>query len=866
MAQNHPIAHVRFDNNSKPIKHWLDDHRHGEVKDSSNEVIIAHQREKDGAKQTLEQHLIGVAELSKIAAAKLGLHDAGELIGLLHDLGKYSKEFQDYINSAVGNIDPDADDYVDAKGKKGKVDHSTAGAQAIWDELSKQGQLQSITAQILALCIASHHSGLIDCLESNSHTPVWDKFSHRMRKTEDRAHLHEALSKMDEAIRQRFQQLIASPALHEAVINKLTSIGKQNKGSPQTACFKQGLLVRWLFSCLIDADRVDTADFENPVAAHKRLSGCYTNFNTLIARVETKLASFKANSAVNRLRKQISDHCLQRASSKPGIFTLSVPTGGGKTLASLRFALNHAKNHGLERIIYIIPFTSIIDQNAEETRKILEPQGSGDEGNIVLEHHSNLTPEEQTWKTKILSENWDTPVVYTTMVQFLETLFGAGTRGARRMHQLSKAVLIFDEIQTLPINCVHLFNNAIHFLVDHCGSSVVLCTATQPLLNEVDSKKGRIELTPDNEMMPKVNELFADLRRVEVHNLQKDEGWSFDEVAQQAIQDVNDSGSCLVIVNTKNAAKEVFIRCKELTDIPVFHLSTSMCPSHRKIILDKVRVLLSSEKSLICISTQLIEAGVDVDFGAVIRFTAGLDSIAQAAGRCNRHGVRRNDDGTLKKGCVRIINPIAENLDMLPSIKKGKEVTERLLTEFANDPERFDGGDLIGPTAMQWYFRYYFFERQNEMAYPVKSIGWDDSLLELLSTNEKLVSDYARENKKKPIIYFKQSFMTAAKAFKAIDAPTRGIVVPYDVRGKEIINLLCSQYEADKQFGLLREAQQYTVNVFPHVLNALIDERAVHHVQNGVDIFYLMKPEYYSDDFGLSDEVVGHVDVSIFYQ
>lgn len=814
---------------------------------ADNARVIAHQREKDGEVQTLKQHLQGVARLSKQSAEKLGLSEAGELIGLLHDLGKYSQEFQQYIQSATGMIDPDADDYVDAKGKKGKVDHSTAGAQAIWDELSKQGQSQSITAQILALCIASHHSGLIDCIEATPKATVWDKFSGRMKKPEDRAHLQEALSKMDEDIRQRFRVLIESATLHTSVINTLVDINKKNQGSALTVSFKQGLLIRLLFSCLIDADRVDTADFESPVAARKRLNGRYTAFSTLIDRLETKLASFKADTDVNKIRKQISDHCLQRAGSKPGIFTLSVPTGGGKTLASLRFALNHAQTHELERIIYIIPFTSIIDQNAEETRKILEPQGCGDEGNIVLEHHSNLTPEEQTWKTKILSENWDAPVVYTTMVQFLETLFGSGTRGARRMHQLSKSILIFDEIQTLPINCVHLFNNAIHFLVDHCGSSVVLCTATQPLLNEVDPKKGRIELAPDSEMMPEVKELFADLRRVEVIDQQKPGGWSFDEVADLAIEEITQCGSCLVIVNTKKAAQKIFELCKSRMDNNIFHLSTSMCPAHRKAILSQVRQLLEADEDVLCISTQLIEAGVDVDFGAVIRFTAGLDSIAQAAGRCNRNGKRPT------KGRVSIVNPAEENLDMLPSIKEGKQITERLLREFEDNPERFDQGDLIGPTAMQWYFRYYFFERQDEMTYPVKSIGWDDNLLGLLSSNEKLVQDYGRVNKTKPAIYFKQSFMTAAKAFKAIDAPTRGILVPYDKRGNEIITALCADYEPDKQFGLLREAQQYTVNIFPNLLTALDEAEAIHAVQDGIDILYLMKPEYYSEHFGLAN-------------
>lgn len=814
---------------------------------------IAHVREKDNAIQTLENHLLGVAYLSQQAATKIGLSEAGELIGLLHDLGKYSYQFQQYIGSATGCINPDEDDYIDAKGLKGTIDHSTAGAQAIWCALSKQGQSESITAQILALCIASHHSGLIDCIEATPKATVWDKFSGRMKKPEDRAHLQEALSKMDEVIRQRFRQLIESPTLHTSVINTLVDINKKNQGSALTVSFKQGLLIRLLFSCLIDADRVDSADFESPVAAQKRLNGRYTAFSTLIDRLETKLAGFNADTNVNKIRKQISDHCLQRANSKPSIFTLSVPTGGGKTLASLRFALNHAKEHGLERIIYIIPFTSIIDQNAEETRKILEPHGSGDEGNIVLEHHSNLTPEEQTWKTKILSENWDAPVVYTTMVQFLETLFGSGTRGARRMHQLSKSVLIFDEIQTLPINCVHLFNNAIHFLVDHCGSSVVLCTATQPLLNEVDPKKGRIELAPDSEMMPEVKELFADLQRVEVIDQQKNGGWSFDEVAALAIEEITHCGSCLVIVNTKKAAQKIFELCQSQMDNNIFHLSTSMCPAHRKAVLSQVRQLLEADENVLCISTQLIEAGVDVDFGAVIRFTAGLDSIAQAAGRCNRNGKRRNPDGSLKKGRVSIVNPADENLDMLPSIKEGKQITERLLREFAENPERFDQGDLIGPTAMQWYFRYYFFERQAEMTYPVKSIGWDDNLLGLLSSNEKLVQDFARVNKTKPTIYFKQSFMTAAKAFKAIDAPTRGIIVPYDQRANEIITALCAAYEPDKQFGLLREAQQYTVNIFPNLLMALDEAKAIHAVQDGIDILYLMKPEYYSEHFGLAD-------------
>lgn len=827
--------------------------------------FIAHRRDKDLKNQTLEEHLSGVAALSQKFAAKLGLETAGELIGLLHDLGKYSNAFQHYLRSALGDFDQDADEYLDATAHKGKIDHSTAGAQLIWNTLNNKGQRESASAQILALCIASHHSGLIDCLAAGSQSPAHDRFSKRMQKPEQDAHLDEVMAKMDQTIRQRAQQLLADPALITALTGKLGEIFRCNAERDIPAIFQQGLLLRYLFSCLLDADRIDTADFENPVAAQKRQHGRYQHFPVLIERLETKLAGFKTDSPVNKIRKTISDTCLQRAEDDQGIFTLSVPTGGGKTLASLRFALRHAEKHKLERIIYVIPFTSIIDQNAEETRKILEPADSNDAGNIVLEHHSNLTSDKQSWKNKILAENWDAPVVYTTMVQFLETLFGSGTRGARRMHQLARSVLVFDEIQTLPVNCVHLFNNALQFLVDHCGSTAVLCTATQPLLHQVDPGKGCLNLSANSELMQgqdlSVAQLFEQLRRVKIADRQRPEGYSFAELAHLALKELKITGSCLLIVNTKKIARRVFELAKE--DLPaktaIFHLSTSMCPAHRKKSLALIKQRLAEKRPVLCISTQLIEAGVDVSFGAVIRLKAGLDSIAQAAGRCNRHGERKDANGQPLKGRVSIVNlPAAdEQLGMLPDIAIGQAQTDRVLRDFAQAPATFDRGDLLGPTAMARFFKYYFFERQADMSYPSHDEHGNDSLLNLLAQNTKLLSNYQRINKRQsPPIVFRQAFMTAAKAFKAINAPTRGVVVPYGERGREILNELCSAYEPDKQYALLRETQQYTVNVFPHLLDDLIDAGALHTVQEGIDILYV-KDEYYSADFGLSNEIVG---------
>jgi len=822
---------------------------------------IAHLRKAGGDPQSLEEHLLGVAEIAKRLASKIGLEPQGELIGLLHDLGKYSNEFQSYLKSAVGLINQDEDEFVDVRGLKGKVDHSTAGAQLVWEQLTKQGDMGRIVGQILGLCIASHHSGLIDCLSSNANKPVEDIFTRRAGKRDDRSHLREAMSKMDTLIDKRFRELSSMPSLISGIEESIRKVARGEKVEAIIR-FKVGLLVRFLFSCLIDADRVDTADFERPKAAKHRLNGQYTEWPLLIERLEKHLQGFTLRSPIDEIRRSISDHCRDGAIRDKSIYTLTVPTGGGKTLASLRFALHHAERHKMDRVIYVIPFTSIIDQNAKVVRDILEPT-KNDRGRVVLEHHSNLTPEQQGWKEKMLTENWDAPVVFTTSVQLLEALFGGGTRGARRMHQLANAVLIFDEIQTLPVNCVHLFCNAMNFLVEHCGSTVVLCTATQPLLNLVDQNKGALKFTKNDDLMPDVKGLFDDLKRVEVLNRRKPGGWTDEEIAQLALNEVVQSGSCLVIVNTKSSAQALYRLCLEAGGIQTFHLSTSMCPAHRKQILDKIRKLLDDESPVLCVSTQLIEAGVDVDFGAVIRYTAGLDSIAQAAGRCNRNGKQKDADGNPKAGRVHVVNPSVENIDRLKDIQCGKGITERLLDDVEAGSEDF-AGNLIGPKAIERYFEYFFFARHQEMDYPVsaQTVGRDDTLLNLLSINSLAVDEFKRDpNRAAPNIYLRQSFMSAARAFKVIDAPTRGIIVPYGKAGRDLINDLCSAFEVEKQFKLLRRAQQYTVNVFPYVLDQLQKAGSVHEIQRDMDILYLSDARYYDQSFGLSQAPEGTMEV-----
>ena len=597
-------------------------------------MYLAHVRKSDEAIQSLVTHLSEVGKLSAKFTAKVDLPEAGQLLGLLHDFGKYSQAFQNYLNSAEGRIDPDADDYVDACSLKGKIDHSSAGAQHVFQLLrifGKDGQGE-LCGQILALCIASHHSGLINCLAEDG-SPVFCK---RMQKSDAKTHLEECLANADEALARVIADLAGRPLIGQMFgkIQHMVSLPKnKNETLSKVDVFILGMFVRFLFSCLVDADRLNSAEFENPARRTAREGAeSWLDWNVAIERVENMLAGFEQKHTIDEIRAKISDDCLKRAHDVQGIYTLTVPTGGGKTLASLRYALHHAKHHKLDRIIYVIPFTSIIEQNAGVVREILTKKG--DLYPWVLEHHSNLDPSSQTWHAKLVAENWDAPIVFTTMVQFLETLFAGGTRSVRRMHQLANSVLIFDEIQTLPIKCVHMFCTTLNFLTQNTHTTAVLCTATQPLLDKLpSSENGELKLAPNAELISNKYDLEESLRRVEVFNRIKPEGWSEEEITDKALEKLEISGSCLIVVNTKQWAQRLFLACKDhCEENSLFHLSTNQYPAHRRQLLKNITQRLNSDEPVLCISTQLIEAGVDISFASVIRFLAGLDSIAQAAG------------------------------------------------------------------------------------------------------------------------------------------------------------------------------------------------------------------------------------------
>jgi len=830
--------------------------------DTPEDVLIAHWRKDDQCGQLLEEHLQETSRLAGIFASKIDLAEIGTIEGLVHDFGKAGDKFQRYLRSKEGLISPDEDGYSAAR--RGEIDHSTAGAQLVYKKLANLGIEGRLLAQFLVLVIASHHSGLIDCLKPDGK----NGFQRRIEKADKATSLAEAQTRLPE-IERRLGDLLTKPIEKQFFKKIFEGMKELGSDSQSTLPFKHGLLARFMLSCLLDADRLNTADFENPGNEAIRNYGKYISWENLIERLEARFAQFAQAKAqmqpgraleVNELRAEVAQTCLDAAPKPKGIFRLTVPTGGGKTLAGLRFALHHALAHTndyekIDKIFYIVPYITIIDQNADEVRKILEKPDERDK--VVLEHHSNFVPAEDTrLRHNLLAEDWDAPIVFTTQVQFLEALFGSGTRDARRMHQLANSIIILDEVQTVPIKITHMFTTALRFLVHDCGATVVLCTATQPPFDRLENTYRELKITPEQHIIQDEKELFERLKRVDVQDKRKPGGLTNAEIADLAERGLGEKGSVLIVVNTRASAKAMYREIKDRNlGATCYHLSTNMCPAQRVDKLEEIKAKLKASEPVICVSTRLIEAGVDIDFGSVIRALAGLDSIAQSAGRCNRHGVHKG------LGSVWVVNPQEENLDRLPDIRIGRGHAQRVLDDFKDNPDAF-GDDLIGLNAIDAYYQFYYQSQIDKMDFPVgkeSSVGRDDNLFNLLSTNDLSTKAHQAIHGSPPAILLRQSFRTANREFRVIDSLTRGVVVPYR-DGKKIIADLCGAFNLEEQAKLLKRAQRYSVNLLEHQFKKLLEVRAIQEVQEGAGIYHLNQ-QYYSEEFGWNDKPVSDMPV-----
>lgn len=711
---------------------------------------FAHSKENQAEEhwQLLVDHLNNTAAMAKCFADRFHSGEFAYIIGLLHDIGKYSKEFQKKL-----------------KGENLRVDHSTAGAK---EAVAIYGK---IIGKILAYSIAGHHAGLPDYGNG-----LQDRFLQARLEKEVRNYA---------AFKAEIEQWIVPP-------NKLSTLPV--KPITKSTGFTIAFFIRMLYSCLTDADFLDTEAFLSTEPIQR---GQYPSIITLHERLNRYLTNFvnDTSTRINQKRSEIQRRCIDFAANPPGMYTLTVPTGGGKTISSLAFALKHAQTHGLERIIYVIPYTSIIEQNAAKFKEIL-----GEE--TVLEHHSNIQNDRRSHddeeqlayqRMKLATENWDVPVVVTTNVQFYESLFGNRSSRCRKLHNIAKSVIILDEAQMIPVEYLKPCLYALSELVVNYGSTVVLCTATQPALQTYLPAQTKLQ-----EMMVDPDELYRFFRRVEVVK----RGVMTDELLADELQTHEQT---LCIVNTKTHAMKLYEKMPKGEG--VFHLSTLMCPKHRRKQLNAIRENLRNRKKCQVISTQLIEAGVDVDFPIVYRSMAGIDSIVQSAGRCNR-------EGKAACGQVHVFTSGEDYGRSRGWLQRTAEIGEMVFRNYE---------DVTSLEAVKRYFEL-MYDLEDKRLDQENIIGMLDEKVGLLEFD----------------------FEEIAQRFKIIDDHSYTIIIPYDdIAESRIQEALYSPYPAKA----LRQLQPYTVSVYEYQYQLLLKEGVLDIVN---DMLIILKDKsYYSEETGL---------------
>ncbi|WP_241535840.1 CRISPR-associated helicase Cas3' [Indiicoccus explosivorum] len=802
--------------------------------------FIAHIRSSDGEIQTVAEHLTEVRELAERNGRKLGMQHVAGLAGLLHDAGKNTDEFKTYIQKAVA--DP-------GSVKRGSVDHSTSGGRLLYERYyqSSASQLERITIEWAAMAILGHHGGLLDFINPENSSDF-------IRRTEEKQ-----LDGYEQAAAEFFSTVIPEGDFDRYVKKAYEEAKHFFTAEPnkKPSMFTAALAQKFIFSCLIDADRTNTRDFDMNQETGMPIDSLpiwQAHYEKLMRHIGYFQEKQDAAHPINRLRSEMSEQCSEHAELPSGIYTLSIPTGGGKTLASLRYALKHAQKYRKDRIIYILPYTTIIEQNAQEIRRIL-----GDE-DAVLEHHSNIISESGTKtesdlikekKLQLMKDNWDSPVIFTTMVQFLNTFYSSGTRNVRRLHNLTNSILIFDEVQSVPVKCISLFNEALNFLKDYGNSSILLCTATQPGLDFV---KKNLQLSDNPEIIKNLPEASEKFKRVQIVSKLNEGPCSASAFADSVLNSLEEIDSVLVILNTKSAARKLYGELQNGADnsVLLYHLSTGMCPAHRKQKLECLRSVLDTDKKVVCVSTQLIEAGVDISFDCVYRSLAGLDSIAQAAGRCNRHGKDpiRN---------VYVIKSADEDTSKLEEITHGKTAASRVFSEFEENSDRYEG-DLLSATAMRMYFQYYYHLIEGKMNYVIPKLGQD--MHSLLGSNATYRNSYVKYHGKRPKTVSVQAFKTAGDNFEVIDSPTTTVLVPYSDEGKNLIADFNGDLPLEQLGSLLKKAQHYSINLFDTDRRRLEQNGDMYPLFNG-EIFALTDAAY-NDEFGMDTGGEGRWETAIF--
>lgn len=719
-----------------------------------NIAHAAREKDRDAWREPhdLEDHLLSVAALAAEFARRYGPRWA-DIAARWHDLGKYRPRFQKYIRQASGF---EVDAHI--KGEAGKAPHSTAGALFACDKFSVAGR-------VLAYLIAGHHAGLSDWHSENS------SLEYRLSLPGSRDELNEALMGKPSA------EVLST----EGFTPDLKSIPGGKEGF--------ALWVRMLFSALVDADFLDTERYMDPDRfAVRNQWPSLDALSSMFDEHMTRLVAHAEPTPVNALRADILRQCREKASLEPGLFSLTVPTGGGKTLSGMAFALEHAKAHGKRRIIHVIPYTSIIEQTADIFRGIF--------GDAVIEHHSNAEAEDPTKEnmaSRLACENWDAPIIVTTNVQFFESLFAVSPSRCRKLHNLVDSVVILDEAQLLPPEFLQPILDTLNLLTRHYGVTVVLSTATQPALSSreyFDARQNRRGLEHVREIIDDPDALYQALDRV---NVQLPANWNTTTPWPELAEALTAHESVLAIVNTRKDARELWQQMPEGT----FHLSALMCGAHRSHVIHHIKMRIKQGIPTRVISTQLVEAGVDMDFPVVYRALAGLDSIAQAAGRCNREG------RLAEKGRVVVFNP--PNPAPPGLLRKGQNASLSVLHGVVDQP--------LSRALFAKYFEHLYHGCDLDKA----------GICQLLKVDAQTLA---------------VNFRTAAERFRLIDdEDTVPVVVLYrgpDGQDESIDQWLHVLRKEGPQRWLLRKLQRYIVNLHRREAQRLLAQSDIEEIIPGL--------------------------------
>ena len=799
--------------------------------------------------QSLFDHASKVAIFASKNLRPLALSKLGELAAYLHDLGKAYTPWQEALTA-------EKQKYLDNLSHIRKpldVPHAPNAAQLTYHLLKDLAQTrqQKACLEMLCLSIAAHHGYLMDVVTPEGLDYFKEHIIEKSPKNIEGLEKFYAEIKSEVEIKEMFLEACVELA---GFFSKVPQASDHDKNTyKQARKFHIGMVVRSLYSALIDADRLDAASFEHTmpdVDIQDKIEVWTDHLNAL----ESFLLQFPIEKIIDHKRREISLQSAKAGQNQEVLTALHAPTGSGKTLSGLRWALEKAKANKGTRIFYIVSYTTILDQVYEDFKAALKDSHS--QADILL-HHSNILPEDELFDSMsadkkadahrlLLAERWDAEIILTTQVQFFNALFLGNGKAARRLRGLYNAVIIFDEVQTIPPRLVSLFNLAINYLTTLCGCKILLSSATQPGFSKLN-----LPLLPVSNIFEKPDELFSGMRRVQLIDMRSLGQQTAEDLGLFASEQQRTWDSVLIVLNTRRAAKKVYdaLRAMELSDVSLHLLSNDLCPAHRKEIINKLR---TDSSASICVSTQLIECGVNLSFGCAIRSRAGADNIWQTAGRCNRH-----DDGGIHP--VYIIESSNEDIDKLPEITSAQIALSKVLDEL-KDCDR-----LQLPSAMSRYYEFFFTEESRNLNYPARFGDQRTTIVQMLTENSLAIRNFKEnskdpsQNPSQPLI---QSFQSAGKVFTVIDSMAQAIITPFG-RGKEIILELSAKPDLLNEKRLIREAQFYSVNIFLQQIQRLYGEGAIFQLPCGA---LAIREEWYDNEkTGLLEAPVYDGKSSIFY-